>query len=402
MRQLPLQMKMAFSIGEITRYLREVFESDSILQDIWVQGEVSNLSRPSSGHIYFTLKDSTAALKCVVWKSSAMRIRFPLQNGQLIEAHGYISLYERDGAYQLYADSLKPAGEGLLYQEFMRLKNRLEAEGLFDEERKREIPARPQKIGIVTSPSGAALQDILNTLNQRYRLAEIFISPTSVQGEEAPDEIVKAIRRLNRQIGPDVIILARGGGSLEDLWAFNDEKVVRAIIESQSPVVCGVGHETDFTLADFAADLRAPTPTGAAMMATPDQNELKNNLNELTADLEASIDYCIQTKRQILDSITADLHRASPFFQVQTERQTVDELNQRLERAGIFRLNLHKSTLQSLEKRLETLNPAAVIKRGYAVVCHSDGRLVRLKGDVRQTEILNVRVSDGDFNVEVQ
>jgi exodeoxyribonuclease VII large subunit len=257
---LPLFPPQARSVSDVTRYLRDLFDSDDILRDVWVQGEISNFTRAASGHIYMTLKDAGAALRCVIWRTTAQRLQVAMQNGLAVEAHGAISIYERDGAYQLYIDALRPAGEGLLYQEFLRLKARLEAEGLFDEARKRPIPTFPRRIGLVTSPTGAALQDMLNTLRHRYPLAEVILAPSAVQGLEAPAELVRAIGALNRGTPPDVIILARGGGSLEDLWAFNDESVVRAVASSQAPIITGVGHETDFTLADFAADLRAPTP----------------------------------------------------------------------------------------------------------------------------------------------
>ena len=258
-----------WTVTDLTRYLRQLLEADSSLQGVWVQGEISNLSRPSSGHIYFTLKDSGASLRCVMWRNEAARLRFAPQDGMAIEAHGSISIYEAGGQYQLYADILRPLGEGALYQEFLRLKALLEAEGLFDPARKRSIPEFPRRIGIVTSPTGAALRDMLNTLRRRLPLAEVILAPTPVQGDEAPPGIVAALRSLNRVAAPDVILLARGGGSIEDLWAFNDERVVRAVTESAAPVITGVGHETDFTLADFAADLRAPTPTAAAELATP-------------------------------------------------------------------------------------------------------------------------------------
>src|SRR5512144_1311890 len=256
-----------WTVSKLTFFIRRLLEENETLQDVWVQGEISNLSRPASGHIYFTLKDSTAALKCVMWKTSAARLQMGLQDGMEVEVHGRIGVYEVSGQYQLYADQIRPVGEGALYQEFMRLKAMLEAEGLFAPERKRPIPMFPRTIGIVTSATGAALRDILNTLRRRLPLVQVFLAPSPVQGVEAPPALVKAIQSLNR-LSPDVILLARGGGSIEDLWAFNDERVVRAVAGSSAPIICGVGHETDFTLCDFAADLRAPTPTAAAELAT--------------------------------------------------------------------------------------------------------------------------------------
>src|SRR5512142_1059833 len=238
MDQLPMFQTPSLSVTEITRYLRDLLDNDEVLRDVWVRGEVSNFSRPSSGHLYFTLKDGGAALRCVVWRSTALRLRFGLQNGLAVEAHGAVSLYERDGQYQLYVEAIRPAGEGLLFQEFMRL----ESEGLFDAERKRELPERPARIGIVTSPTGAALQDMLNTLRARYPLAEVILAPCAVQGESAPGEIESALNGLCERARPDVIIVSRGVGALEDLWAFNDEHVVRAIAAASAPVITGVGH----------------------------------------------------------------------------------------------------------------------------------------------------------------
>jgi len=268
--QSSLFATVQWTVTTLTRYIREALESDAQLQDIWVQGEISNLSRPASGHVYFTLKDNGASLRCVVWKSGVARLGVQLQDGMAATAHGRIGVYDAGGQYQLYADQVRAAGEGALFQEFLRLKSLLETEGLFASERKRPIPPLPRRIGIVTSPSGAALQDVLNTLRRRLPLLEVTLAASPVQGTEAPLLLVRALEALNRQrLKPDVILLVRGGGSIEDLWAFNDERLVRAIAASAAPVICGVGHETDFTLADFAADMRAPTPTAAAEVATP-------------------------------------------------------------------------------------------------------------------------------------
>ena len=402
MLQRPLHTSISISVSEITHYLRQLMESDPIMQDVWIQGEVSNLSRPSSGHIYFTLKDANSALRCVIWKSAALRIRTPLQNGQLIEAHGYISLYERDGAYQLYVDTLKMGGEGELFQAFLRLKTRLEAEGLFEAGRKRPIPARPNRIGVVTSKTGAALQDMLNTLTLRYRLAEVILAPSAVQGQEAPGEIVSAIKRLNQVVKPDVIILARGGGSLEDLWAFNDENVVRAVAASAAPVITGIGHETDFTLADFAADLRAPTPTGAAVAATPDQSDLSASLQGLSADLASIMLDKLQNLRQALNQSWSDLQRQSPLYQVQNDRQRLDDMLMRLERTTRQKMVLEKARLEGALKRLDALGPQSVLKRGYAIVTGVDGRVIRQASQVAAGDCLTVQVSDGKFNVGVK
>jgi exodeoxyribonuclease VII large subunit len=398
-----LFLPSSFTVTELTRYVRQLLESDFLLQDVWVQGEISNLSRPSSGHIYFTLKDESSAIKCVIWRSSAARLRFALQNGMAIEAHGAISVYERDGQYQLYVNNLRPAGEGVLYQQFMRLKARLEEEGLFDEERKRPLPAMPGCIGIVTSATGAALQDMLNTLRVRYPLAEVILAPCAVQGEEAPGQIVAALRGLNRSGKPDVILLARGGGSLEDLWAFNDERVVRAVTDSLIPVVTGVGHETDFTLVDFASDLRAPTPTGAAVLATPDVADLRANLRGAVIDLVTCYSSIVERCRSQSREGQARLVRVSPAWRVRNNRQRLDEVDARLENGMRHRLALRRSQWQGGQLRLRSLDPRAVLQRGYAIVRKAqDGAIVRSVQAVQPGEGLRVQVSDGQFDARVQ
>jgi exodeoxyribonuclease VII large subunit len=390
-----------WTVSDLTRHLRQLLEADPDLQGIWVQGEISNLSRPSSGHIYFTLKDPGASLRCVMWKTEAARLRFAPQDGMAIEAHGSLGIYEVAGQYQLYADSLRPLGEGALYQEFLRLKALLEAEGLFDADRKRPIPASPRRIGIVTSPTGAALRDMLNTLRRRMPLAEVTLAPAPVQGEEAPLALVAALRTLNRVAAPEVILLARGGGSIEDLWAFNDERVVRAVSESQAPVITGVGHETDFTLADFAADLRAPTPTAAAELATTiTVLDLRQTLIEMAQILTGSMGALFERQHNLLEGFQSGLRFYSPIRRVQTERQRVDEMSRRGNAAQAHHLELAAARLMGLENRLTALSPMAVLQRGYAVVTKNK-RVVASKSQVQVGDALRVRVRDGEFDARV-
>lgn len=389
------------SVTELTRYMRALMDSDEILRDIWVSGEISNLSQPSSGHIYFSLKDQTATLRCVIWRTTATRLLVNLRNGQAVEAHGAISLYERDGTYQLYVDSLRLAGEGWLYQEFLRLKAQLEGEGLFDEARKRAIPAIPQRIGIVTSATGAALQDILNTLSGRYPLAEVILSPAPVQGDDAPPRLVKALQRAEAA-RPDVIIIARGGGSLEDLWAFNDERVVRAIVASSIPVITGIGHETDFTLADFAADLRAPTPTGAAVLATPDAAEMRAALGSQLLHLDSAMAALIVASKRDTSDILLRLGRLSPQRKVQDDRQRLDELLERAMRSLSSHQRLRRARVDGLSFRLQALSPLAVLQRGYAVLRGPDGRILQSVSQVTPGDILEARLQDGDLTAQVQ
>jgi exodeoxyribonuclease VII large subunit len=394
MQQLPLFHSNCLTVTEINRKARMTLESDPLLQDVWVGGEVSGLSRPASGHLYFTLKDSTAAIRCVMWRDSAARVSIP-REGEAVEAHGRISLYEAGGQYQLYADYLQPAGQGELFAEFQRLKAKLESEGLFDLARKRPIPRWPARIAVVTSPIGAAWQDVQNVLARRFPIAELLFAPTTVQGEDAPRRICAALRRADRA-KPDVVLLVRGGGSIEDLWAFNDESVVRAITAMQTPVVTGIGHETDFTLADFAADLRAPTPSAAAELASPDREELRLRLGLHLRRLDLRMDSLLRENQDGLRSIALRLQAQSPLHRVQNIRQQVDDLSRRAESAVRNRIALGRASLAGLARVLEGMGPARVLERGYAIVHReADGRLVR---SVRQTPagtILRIRVADG-------
>jgi exodeoxyribonuclease VII large subunit len=392
-----------WTVTDLTHYLRQLLESDEALREIWVVGEISNLARPASGHLYFTLKDAGAALRCVVWKSAASRLRVTLEDGMAVEVHGSLSVYEAGGQYQLYVDALRPAGEGALYQEFLRLKALLEAEGLFDPARKRPIPARPHRIGIVTSPSGAVLHDMLNTIRRRLPLAEVVLAASPVQGTEAPPALIEGLRTLNRVASPDVILLARGGGSIEDLWAFNDERLVRAIPESAAPVITGIGHETDVTLADFAADLRAPTPTAAAELATSvTVVELGAALTDLSQRTSRWMTQFFTEQRSLLSSDQGRLRLASPARRVQTERQRLDEWARRAEAAAGHRLELAAERLKGSEDHLRALNPLAVLTRGYAIITRRrDGRLVSRVAQVRPGDELGVRLQDGEFESRV-
>lgn len=387
-----------FTVSRITFHIRKLLEEDVLLQDVWVDGEISNLSRPNSGHIYFTLKDRSASLRCVMWKVDAARLRVLLQDGMAVEAHGRIAVYEPQGSYQLIVNMIHPKGDGTLFQEFTRLKTMLEGEGLFDSSRKKLIPPLPNTIGIVTSESGAALQDMLNTIRRRMPLATVILAPTLVQGEQAPDAIVRALRSL-RRMELDVILLARGGGSIEDLWAFNDERVVRAVADSPIPIVCGVGHETDFTLSDFAADLRAPTPTAAAELATSfTLQDLRDDLIARHEKMDDLIFGLLNEKINQFSVLCGRMRYVSPQRRVQTESQILDDLANRSLRALENRQKLSRSSLDGAAKRLQSLNPSSVLERGYAVVIRlSDGRVV---SRVEQAErSMKIRVSDGIFEV---
>jgi len=388
-----------FTVSQVTFRIRKLLEGDLELQDVWVEGEISNLSRPASGHIYFTLKDKNASLRCVMWKTDAARLRLALQEGGAIEAHGKIAVYEPQGQYQLIVNLVQAKGEGELYQEFLRLKAMLEAEGLFDPEHKRAIPELPRVIGIVTSQSGAALRDMLNTLRRRLPLARVILAASAVQGVDAPPALVNALGTINKQ-HPDVILLARGGGSIEDLWAFNDERVVRAVVNSKAPVICGVGHETDFTLCDFAADLRAPTPTAAAELATQITiQDLQELISTLASRLSTSTLNLLAEQKALILSLASRLRYASPARGIQSEMQHLDELARRAFSALTHRIQLQSSHIDGISKRLQALNPEGVLARGYAIITRkADGVVVSRVSQARGE--MKVRVSDGEFEVK--
>jgi exodeoxyribonuclease VII large subunit len=396
------QQPEAVTVSELTRYIRQMFELDYRLQDVWVQGEISNLSRPSSGHVYFTLKDSGAAIKCAMWRTSVTPNVHRLREGDAILAHGKISVYEVQGAYQLYVDAIQSAGVGDLYQQFERLKAQLQAEGLFDPDRKRALPTSVHAIGIVTSPTGAALQDMLNIISRRWPLLRVVLSPTPVQGDDAPPKIIAALERLYQRDDLDAIIVARGGGSIEDLWCFNDEDVARTIARSPVPTISGVGHEVDFTIADFVADVRAPTPSAAAELITPDQEEVRSTLEAYASTLDAIMTDRIRQHRLRVQLNERALAHLSPRVKLANARQRLDEAGSRMQDATLHGLVLRRERVRSLAAQLNAYNPLNVLARGYAVVRKESGEVVRSVAQVTADERLTIRVSDGELNARTQ
>ncbi len=391
------------SVTELTSYIRHLFDEDMTLQDVWVKGEISNMTRAASGHWYFTLKDNKAQLRCVMWRSSASRQSATPQNGDAVEVHGSVNVYEPRGEYQLYADAVQMAGLGDLYQQFERLKAKLAAEGLFDAERKRGFPAFPHQIGIVTSPTAAAFQDVQNVLRRRFPLAHLILSPTLVQGTEAPAQIVQAIQRLNDHTEVDLILLIRGGGSIEDLWAFNDERVAYAVASSRIPIMTGVGHETDFTIADFISDERAPTPSAAAEQATPDAIEMLEDLTALRLGLQNTLWRRITTAEDRLNTTTRALHRATPQNTISRGRQRIDDLTLRITHQQHSRITLLKERLGSRAAALNAANPEALLKRGYAIITRSDdgGRIVS-ELDGKPGMGITIRLKDGELKARIE
>jgi exodeoxyribonuclease VII large subunit len=401
MEQLSFFPSSILSVKDLTGYLHGILESDEILKDIWVAGEISNLSRASSGHMYFTLKDQTASIRCAMWRQYAVRLSSLIQDGQSVEAHGYVDIYEAGGQLQFYVDTIRLAGEGLLYQQFLQLKTKLESEGLFDNERKRPIPAFPHTIGIITSPTGAALQDMLNVLQRRFPLSEVILSPTPVQGSEAPAGLISALKRIIAA-KPDVILLARGGGSLEDLSAFNDEMLARAIAASPIPVITGIGHETDFTIADFVADLRAPTPTAAAEMAVPNKDDLIVELSEWTSKLHRIYRHNLDNLLWQLSDLASQLMINSPEQYLAHQSEKLINTSSLLEKTVFHLLDIHRLNLKDLYGRMSALSPRATLNRGFALVTNRvNKKLVTSTGDVVDRLPINIQVGDGSFGATV-
>jgi exodeoxyribonuclease VII large subunit len=395
---------VVLSVSQVSRYLKKLLEFDELLQDIWVQGEISGCKTYPSGHCYFTLKDGEAQLPCVFFKYARMRSSAPqLRDGMAIAANGHISLYERDGKLQLYVESIEPLGEGALFLRFEQLKERLAAEGLFDTERKRPLPSQPACIGIVTSPESAALRDMLRVLAMRYPLAQVILSPTLVQGEEAPRSIAAALDLLNEHGEADVIIVGRGGGSIEELWAFNEELVARAIARSRIPVISGVGHETDFTIADFVADYRASTPTAAATAAVPNIADWRATVLTYQESLMAAIEAYLGDLHTELERTERTLQRANPQYQLERLHQQLDDTTALLQDRMQHILSLRGERLRGAALRLHSLSPLLTIARGYAVVRRDvDQAIVTRKEQVQAGDMLTIQVTDGHIHAEVR
>ncbi len=390
--------RQVFSVAELAEILRALLEDS--LPGVWVQGEVSNFRNPT-GHWYFTLKDANAQLRCVMFKNQNYLVRPTPKNGDAVLLRGRVTFYPKGGDAQIVVEHMEPAGEGELLRAFEELKKKLAAEGLFDEKLKRPIPELPRGIGIITSPTGAALQDILNTLRRRFPLGSVYVYPVPVQGEAAAPAIARALAELPKLAPTDVIILARGGGSLEDLWAFNDERIARAIRFCVVPVVAGIGHEVDFTIADFTADLRAPTPTAAAERVSPDLSELHERLAQFHDRLVREQQDGLGGKRDALQRLQARLEVAHPGRRLQQFTQRLDELNERLRLRLGERLREYGQRLQSVSALLQSLGPQAVLARGYAVVRAADGRVLRQATTVNVGETLDVLLAHGRLGARI-
>ena len=395
-----------YRIGELVLYLRELLDSNEVLYDCWVAGEVSNLSHSTQGHYYFTLKDREGQMKCVLFRQKAIWQTVLPQNGKAVVAHGRVSVYEATGNLQFYVDLLQEEGQGALFLAYEQLKSQLEAQGLFAEERKRPIPVMPRCIGVVTSLQAAALQDILTVLGRRYPLAEVVLAPTQVQGDGAARQIAGAIAALNELEGHeavDVIIVARGGGSIEELWAFNEETVARAVYASRVPVVSGVGHETDYTIIDYVADLRAPTPSAAAELSTPDTSDLLYAIDEWRRLMLSDMAGRLAVAWDELESERSQLERLSPIWGVANDRQRLEGLTTVLQTHLGHRLSIEAERVRSARSTLGALSPLEILKRGYAIVRDvKTGRVISEVADAHPGRTVEVRVADGEFRAAVE
>ena len=392
-------------VGQLAEQIRELLDNTASLYDCWVSGEVSNLSQTTSGHYFFTLKDKDAQLKCVLFRQQAIWQSVLPRNGAAVVAHGRVSLYESTGNLQLYVDMLQEEGQGALYLAYEQLKSALEAQGLFAPERKRPLPSLPRRIGIVTSPQAAALQDILTVLMRRYPLAEVILAPTQVQGEGAARQVAAAICALNalpESDAVDVVIVARGGGSIEELWAFNEQVVAWAIYASRVPVVTGVGHETDFTIADYVADVRAPTPSAAAEVVAPEVLDLKAAVEGYRRLMVADMRGRLAIAWDEVESERQQLARLSPVWQVANDRQQVSAMSDTLRRTLEHTIAIHRERVRGGRERLDALSPLQILKRGYAIVRDLDaGTVLASVADAHPGHRLQIRVGDGAFGATV-
>lgn len=391
-----------FTVGQINRYIRNLLENDFILSSLLVKGEISNFKAHSSGHLYFTLKDASGALSCVMFRQDAAGLPFEPENGMQVVVYGHISLYEKTGQYQLYAEFMEPLGIGALQVAFEQLKEKLAAEGLFDGDFKREIPKNPSCIAVITSPTGAAVRDILQIVKRRDPNVKVAIFPTLVQGEQAAADIVRSLKLVNEWGKADVIILGRGGGSREDLWCFNDENVARAVFVSEIPVISAVGHETDFTITDFVADMRAPTPSAAAELATTPLAERREAFHRLELRLERDVSALLTSCRRRLDLLKSRPVMERPLERIYRTMMDVEETQQRLDKEMTNRLMQRAERWQYLTNRLEAASPLAVMSRGYVMAVTSSGNLLTSAKQAEVGDRVTLHLQDGKIETNIQ
>lgn len=383
------------TVSQVNMYLKQVIDGDRNLKNIFVSGEISNFkSNYSSGHFYFSLKDSNSTIRAVMFSSSAQRVRFRPEDGMKVIVTGRVSVYEVSGQYQLYVDSMQPDGMGALAVAYEQLKNKLAAQGLFDESHKRPLPVLPKRIGVITSPTGAVIQDIKNVVSRRCPLTEIVLYPAAVQGDGAPEQLTRGVRYFSTERNVDVIIIGRGGGSFEDLNCFNDENLVWAIYDSKVPIVSAVGHETDFTLCDFAADLRAPTPSAAAELAVPDKAELEKSVENAFSRISALVSERLYTSYQDIDRLRDSVAALHPEKYIESERLSVELLSTRISSAAESRLDLEHAMTEALANQINALSPIRLLQKGYSVTT-KNGKCVTSASALKAGDRVSVRFADG-------
>jgi exodeoxyribonuclease VII, large subunit len=394
--------KNAVTVTQLNEYIKMLIEGDRRLGSIHVKGEISNFTNHyKTGHFYFTIKDTGSTIKAVMFKSAASKLKFIPENGMKIIAGGRVSAYVRDGQYQFYAETMEPDGVGALYIAFEQLKRKLEAEGLFDPSVKKTLPKIPLRVGIITSPTGAAIRDMINISARRFPMAKITLYPTLVQGSDAPPQLIAGLEYFNRTQSADVIIIGRGGGSIEDLWAFNDEGVARAVYASQIPVISAVGHEIDFTICDFVADKRAPTPSAAAEIALPDTAELKRKINNIIGKEQLLLSKILSSHRQTLERYASSRVLLNPQNAIDDKRMAAVALTDRLIKS-MNMIDLRKrGVLSSSAAKLDALNPLSVISRGYSAVFSEGGELIKSINQVKEGDAIKFKTSDGSVNATV-
>ena len=393
--------QQVITVTQINEYIKGVMDADMLLNHVAIKGEISNYKLYPSGHHYFTLKDEGGALRCVMFKGNAMRLRFRPENGMKVMAMGKISVFPRDGAYQLYCTAITMDGIGDLYVAFEQLKNKLAAQGLFDPAHKKPLPKYPGTIAIITSEAGAAVHDMLRILKKRYPLSKVLLLPARVQGVEAPGEIAAAVAYANHFHLADLLIVGRGGGSMEDLWAFNEEVVARAIYASQIPVISAVGHEPDVTISDFVADLRAATPSNAAELAVPDQNALRQTLDAMSASMATAMGKQIKAAKRHLDVLAGSTALRSPDGYLQQRRKSLDLLDNRLHAAQSLNIQRKEQRFVGLTAKLDAMSPLKVLTRGYAMTQKEDGSVVRSVKQLTEGERIRVSLADGFVHADI-
>lgn len=398
-----MNSQLILSVSQLNTYVKSVLDGDPALNCVYLCGEISNFNNHyRTGHLYFSLKDTAAAVKAVMFKGSASRLKFMPEDGMRVIARGRVSVFEAAGQYQLYVDDMQPDGAGALSVAFEQLKNRLAKEGLFDAVRKKPIPKYPQRVGVITSPTGAAVQDILNILGRRFPLAEVVFAPVTVQGTGAAYELADAVKRFNHsENSADVLIIGRGGGSAEDLWAFNDENLARTIAESKIPVISAVGHETDFTICDFVSDLRAPTPSAAAELAVPDKLEQYGNLDKLYAAMYTSVLSKLSAEKLRQKRIATSAVFQNPISYIDNKRMIVDALTSRALFGFEKRMSAEKLRFTEAVSKLEAYSPLKALSRGYAMVTQADGGVIREADSVRVGDTVRIVLSDGEMDASV-